>query len=356
MSNQYQWIRDLVCSWAEKPPPFYACPPKQERPENPERAVTFEIRLDRFPKETGWLIRSQYGKTNSYVATGRYSAYTGSSYQQKLVTTTVQLEEDTKYDLIMLDSYGDGLKFDGGYYKLWLGDAPYMGIQLVSGSVYGKFMKHPFYVPKSVATEQPIKAPSSPPQSLPPANAPTSIDVDDTPFLTIGFKFDKYPEQIGWAITSIETRKLLISKPFGSYTGKKNSLVFEKFTLPDPSTALSDQYIFAVLDSGRDGLCCENGQGFFQVFYGEMSDNNVMFRGGTFSYLDQFIFQLDGSVITSPPVYSPLRIDGGDQNPTDGPNPWGDDDTSKGTDSKCPQNLYSFAVAIGILSFSKLFN
>ena len=333
ISNKYQWIRDLVCAWAEKPPASYGCVSKPERPKKTERPVTVEIRLDRFPKETGWLIRSEYGKTNSYIAIGTYSDYTGKSTKDKTVATIVQLEEDTKYELIMLDAYGDGLKFDGGYYKLWLGNAPFMGIQLDSGSTYGKYIKHPFYVPKNVATKQPTPAPNLPPQDSPaesPAPDPTPLAPKDEPYLTIGFKFDQYPEQTGWAITSVETQELLTSKPFGSYNGKKNSMIFEKFMLPENSGNASDQYIFAILDSGRDGMCCDKGQGFFQVFYGGIADNKVMFRGGSFTYLQQFIFQLDGSVITSPPVYSPQRLDGDNQNPTDQRFPWNDDTTSGG--------------------------
>lgn len=43
------------------------------------------------------------------------------------------------------------------------------------------------------------------------------------------------------------------------------------------------------------------------MFYGDMADNKVMFRGGDFKYLQQFIFDLNGGIITSPPVAQ--RID-----------------------------------------------
>lgn len=233
----------------------------------------------------------------------------GYQNKKKRVITTLQLEEETKYELIMLDAYGDGLKFDQAYYKLWLGDAPYIGIELISGSFYGKKIIHPFYVPKleTTNTDPPAQQIPSPAPSI--AATLPEEEEEEEEYLTIGFKFDLHPEQIGWAITTVDTQELLISKPFGFYAGKQSSMVFEKFVLPKAVEGESKEYIFAVLDSGRDGMCCEKGQGFFQVFYGDMSDNEIMFRGGTFTYLQQFIFQLDGNVITSPPVYSP-RTDG----------------------------------------------
>ena len=314
ISSQYQWIRNIVCAWAENPPESYNCPPRPKAVEKDKRKVTMDIRLDRFPQETGWLIRSEYGKTHSYVSIGKYSAFLGKPSKDKNVITNVDLDEDTRYELIMLDSYGDGFKFDGGYYKLWLGDKPYAGIELIAGSHFGKFIRHSFYVPKNIAN----KAPTPSPEKQEEVNYPV---IDDTPsptapepdpYITIAFKFDQAPEQIGWAVTSIESEELLGSKQFGSYVGKKNSIISEKLTLPLPNESGNegDQYVFAILDSGRDGLCCEKGQGFVQVFYGGIDDGVVMFRGGSFKYMDQFIFDYNGTVVKSPTVYLPPRLDG----------------------------------------------
>lgn len=313
-----------MCEWSENPPAEFACPPRVEGPIKPKRAVTIDIQLDRFPKETGWMIRSQYGKTNAYIGIGAYST---KSTGDKHVVTTIQLEEDTNYDFIVLDAYGDGLKFDGGYYKVWMGNAPYLGIQMVAGNTFGKYVSHPFYLPKNIA---PPPTPVSPPGGTVPTPAgpvpspagpvPTPGGPVPTPgqdpsatvptpngkgtYLTLGIKFDRFPEEIGWAITSVETQELLMSRSFGSYKGKQNSMVVETIPLPEGSSKGGDQFIFAILDSGRDGLCCSNtkGQGFFQVFYGDIADNQVMFRGGSFKYLQQFIFTFNGGVITSPPI------------------------------------------------------
>lgn len=299
ISSQYQWIQNLVCTLAESPPAYYGCPPRLSNGDKQTRPVTIELLLDRFPTETGWLIRDQYGKTNAYIGIGDYE-----DVENKLVVTTVMLKEDTNYEFIMLDSYGDGLKFDGGNYKLWLGPDPFTGIQVVSGNTYGKQIIHNFYLPKAKATDAPVASPPTNSDVTPPTSTPSLAPQagPDEPHLTIGFKFDSFAGETGWAITSVETQELLMSKPFGTYSGKDNSMVFETVPLPTEPTNANDQYIFAILDSGRNGLCCEEGQGFFQVFYGDISDDKIMFRGGSFKYLQQFIFDLNGGIITSPPV------------------------------------------------------
>lgn len=299
ISSQYQWIQNLVCTLAENPPAYYGCPPRLSNGDKQTRPVTIELLLDRFPMETGWLIRDQYGKTNAYVGIGDYE-----DVQNKVVVTTVMLKEDTKYEFIMLDSYGDGLKFDGGNYKLWLGPDPFEGIQVVSGNTYGKQIIHNFYLPKAKATDAPVASPPTNSDVTPPSSTPSLAPQvgPDKPHLTIGFKFDSSAGETGWAVTSVETQELLMSKPFGTYSGKDNSMVFETVPLPTEPTNANDQYIFAILDSGRNGLCCEEGQGFFQVFYGDMADGKIMFRGGSFKYLQQFMFDLNGGIITSPPA------------------------------------------------------
>lgn len=307
ISSQYQWIQNRVCIWSESPPAYFGCPPRLKNGDKPRRPVTVDIMLDRFPKETGWLIRDEFGETIAYVGIGDYHGV-----ENKHVITTILLKEDTTYEFIMLDAYGDGLKFDNGNYKLWIGDTPYMGIEVASGNTFGGKIIHPFYLSKLVTTIAPT--PSPPTASVPSASVPSSSSPSQAPevgieelYVTIGFRFDASAGETGWAITSVEDQKLIMSKPFGTYSGNDNSIAIETVTLPSTPNTGNQQYVFAILDAGRNGLCCEKGEGFFQVFYGDMADNKVMFRGGNFKYLQQFIFDLDGGIITSPPVAQ--RID-----------------------------------------------
>ncbi len=91
--------------------------------------------------------------------------------------------------------------------------------------------------------------------------------------------------------------------------------------MPDAS---SDGIIFALLDNGRNGLCCENGQGFFQVFLGDIADNIVVAKGSEFKRVQHFEINLhqglvDGKYIATP-TPSPMteQVDDGpsDEGPT----------------------------------------
>ena len=50
----------------------------------------------------------------------------------------------------------------------------------------------------------------------------------------------------------------------------------------------------------------------YQVFYGSLADNKVLFQGERYKYLQQFIFDITGDVVTPPPVPSPRRSDADD--------------------------------------------
>ncbi len=341
-----------MCDWAEKPPNYFGCQPRPDPPKGPTRPVTMQIKLDRFPGETGWLIRRADGKTVSYIPIGGYK-----NAKENIVLSVMQLEVKKTYTLTMLDGYGDGIKFDGGFYKLWLGDTPYMSGLITSGSTYNKFVSFTFYVPEVVlapptpsAPVQPVPGPS--PGGLLPAPGPTIAKKTPAPtgdegfYITLGIKFDENPEEIGWAITSVETQELLFSKEIGSYKGKKNDVVVEKVLLPE-SASKSSKFIFAILDDGRDGLCCEKGQGFYQVFYGNMADDKVLFHGAEFKYLQQFIFGLKGDVITPPPV---LRLDEDDDKASTF-NSQDDDDIFSANDdvySVASRSLYFLAHIVSI--------
>lgn len=305
-SSQFTWIQNHVCAWAENPPAYFDCPPRLENGDKPTRAVTVELKLDRFPKENGWMIRDEYGKTVAYMAIGSYK-----DVADKHQITTLQLKEDTNYEFIMLDSYGDGIKFDSGYYKLWFGDAPYIGMLTASGSTFEKRKIHKFYLPKMPKTQPPVPAPTKPPASTPvktssPTSAPTQ---GEQYFITIGFKFDLAPEDTAWALTSVDTETLVASKSFGTYADKDNEMVFERVDLPLKDGEPKGEFVLAILDAGKNGLCCNSGDGFYQVFFGDIADGKILYTGGKFRYLEKFIFNFDGQLISSPPVFQSIGSD-----------------------------------------------
>ncbi len=142
----------------------------------------------------------------------------------------------------------------------------------------------------------------------PPDSSP-SPSVNNSPFITIAIKFDDKPEEIGWSVSS-SRNELISSKPIGSYSysSYKNKLVLERVYVPEGYTysssknnkndisstsRSSDGMIFVtILDSGKNGLCCDSGQGFFQIFLGDISENNVVVKGSKFKRVQYFDISL----------------------------------------------------------------
>ncbi len=178
-----------------------------------------------------------------------------------------------------------GLKFDGGKYKLWLGDTPYLGKLLAEGTTFNRSKHHSFYVPPdqggketnpvsppsgSKPTSPNIPSPSNPtlPKPSPLANLPsianpppqntdqteenTSPPSENNLHITIAIKLDNYPEEVGWAISSAKN-EVIASKPIGFYK-RKNKLIIEKVGIPEKYLLYSDNIMFALLDNGQDGL------------------------------------------------------------------------------------------------------
>lgn len=107
VTSASDWINKMVCEWAEKPPESFGCNKDTpvDDPNVEKYPVTVDIMLDRFPKETGWLIRSQAtGKSVFYIAIGKYKSVTDS---EKHIVVKVDLKVNESYEFIMLDSYGD---------------------------------------------------------------------------------------------------------------------------------------------------------------------------------------------------------------------------------------------------------
>lgn len=60
--------------------------------------------------------------------------------------------------------------------------------------------------------------------------------------------------------------------------------------------SIDDCYSFTIMDSGGDGICCENGNGYYRI---RDQEGTIYFEGDEFEAEDQVLFQLD----------TPTRID-----------------------------------------------
>lgn len=357
VSNQFKWINKVVCEWAESPPEYFGCNKTIANEDDDgieKRSVTIDILLDRFPTETGFLLRS--GITN--YAYGPIGVYKGKENQR--MTVVLDLEVNKEYTFIMLDAYGDGLKFDGGNYRVWLGDDPDNAELIIQGAHYERSIHHRFYLKPEEKQPDPTNKPT--PKETPEPTAYDVIEFDDdddddnpkeeimedeedeedsedttvfalspapTPipipssskglYITIVIKLDNRPKETGWAVTLVKGQKLLSTRTMGFYKGKNNAIVTEKVYL-EQADKYEDAFIVAFLDKGMNGLCCKEGPGFFQVFLGDLADGQILFRGESFGKMQQYEFSIEwngGSSNMFSPTVGPKKLPLGPSNPSD---------------------------------------
>ncbi len=191
-----------------------------------------------------------------------------------------------------------------------------MGELAIQGATYGRSIHHPFYLSAAVAPTPTAVVPTptntvpqptifKPPTPSPFTESPTKF----LPFITIAIKLDNFPEEVGWAISS-DKNELIASKAIGSYN-ESNKLIVEKVKIPEEYS--TNTIIFALLDEGRDGLCCDKGQGLFQVFVGNISPENLVAKGSKFTRLQHFDIDLQRTTQSSngkinSPTPSPVEV------------------------------------------------
>lgn len=66
--------------------------------------------------------------------------------------------------------------------------------------------------------------------------------------------------------------------------------MIEKVIIPEELD--SEHIIFALLDDGQDGLCCDKGQGLFHIFVGGIDAVNLIAKGSSFTRLQHFDIDL----------------------------------------------------------------
>ncbi len=88
---------------------------------------------------------------------------------------------------------------------------------------------------------------------------------------TINLLFDQYPQETRWEIKGTQNNTLFSGGPYNS--ADANSLLSEVICLP------YDCYNFTIFDSGDDGICCNFGNGFYQIVD---ASGQLLLSGGSF--------------------------------------------------------------------------
>lgn len=113
--------------------------------------------------------------------------------------------------------------------------------------------------------------------------------------MTIVIMLDNFPKETGWTITS-ENSEITYMKRVPGYYRESSKLVVETVSIPLDSNA-----IFNITDEGGDGICCENGEGYFQIYTEDGS--LVVDEGGSFEGLKS-VNVFAGTPLTLSPTVS----------------------------------------------------
>lgn len=100
--------------------------------------------------------------------------------------------------------------------------------------------------------------------------------------IDIAIMTDNYASETGWELTD-GTGNVVASRPIGSYTAN-NTLEITNVTL---AFAL-ECYTFKILDGYGDGMCCQYGNGFYEIR--DANTSNVVFSGGQFTDEESTLF------------------------------------------------------------------
>ena len=177
------------------------------------------------PEETSWIFVEASGRKATVVT--NYQASAGQAKMSLLHIVCVRAV--AQYFLIVSDSKGDGMigKTTNGTWSVLTSDPFIIG----SG---GKFKYHQIAM----------------------AGSPKKCSRGYKNFLFL-MATDNSPSETSWAL-KMSSGTIVAKSPLQSY--QSSSLVFfEKCLRPNLT------YVFELNDSGEDGMCCVDGQGFIDV-------------------------------------------------------------------------------------------
>ena len=288
MSAIFPWLRETICEESEAPPSYLECDivnvpiavaPVPAPPPSPSLGMlTFYIRTDTTPEDTGWELRTV--PDNKIIASRPMGYYT----QQNAETFEKEVVEPEKfYRLVIYDRDRDGFQ---GRMAVYRGKTISRSNLLVYepgfSSKSRESVSHGFYIG------------DSPPEVL-----------------TLDIKFDGKPREFAWVITNMEDSLQLGFRWFGFYTKAFESV---RETIPIYGAERGPQeYELLIYDNNGDGLCCESGMGSYALYLGStVNAKYQIISGSKFSRDESFVFEInDGALISTankPPTLGTLAF------------------------------------------------
>ncbi len=271
MSSQYNWIRENVCCHTSYPRDDFECDKVncdesgggftlEEDTDDPSTYVTIEVSLDEQPEEFSWMVTTLNGYNDQVVATvppGFYTGYSNYTFHHK-----IKVGPNRFYKISLRDTFGDGLK---GYVAVYRGGRPILSHLIMYERLFTdtKKIDHAFYTGKE------------------PSN-----------YFSLAIQFDKFPKDVWWKLESVNDNVILAQRPPGWYNDRFELMrIVEKIPVFGLRTE-RPEYRFTIGDSYPcdddptqtcgDGICCDYGEGKFELFAGPESIGQLLSTGGDY--------------------------------------------------------------------------
>lgn len=282
VSYVQEWIQENVCRISLNPPANFNCPSKRVSME-PDWSgelvdITVSITLQEFAEsETGWILQSHNDDdvlvTYAYMPIGSYAV--GTNVDTSRSTTALQVPNNRQYTFTLFDSYGNG-----GSGVTIRDDAS--GDVLLSSMEDFSFSTSHDFVLGTLPSMAPTVTPA-PTTSQAPSMAPTVTP----PMLLLEIQLDDYPEETGWRLEVLEEDddyRVLQQVYPGTYA----NVTSVEETIPLLPSSREETYKFTITDNERDGLCCEGGIGYYELWL--QPENRLIAEGSEFIWEESTVF------------------------------------------------------------------
>jgi hypothetical protein len=115
----------------------------------------------------------------------------------------------------------------------------------------------------------------------------------DEYYLTVQFKFDDHPQDVSWVLYDLTANEVRMFVDFEVY--KEEDFANEKLEVVvnvEGPEAGEKQYAFTVYDKESNGLCCENGRGWYKLFLGDVADDMKLLGDAEYEFSSSYYFTL----------------------------------------------------------------
>ncbi|KAG7360870.1 peptidase S1 and S6 chymotrypsin/Hap family protein [Nitzschia inconspicua] len=332
------WIREQVCAMSEHPPAYLDCGAdgnheetqnqsslglmfpcedllvgrESESTHSPSQFAGFpcdsdnklatlilELKLDTRPEERGWLIRMKTPEGRWVTEIERPIFSYAESKPMSTVREALFLPKNREYELVLLDSYGDG------HHSMGVAVAPNI-VRLFDQDTYDDLLTvtefsalnsdgyhlSSNFILGILPTDSPSKSPS-PTISMTPSDSPSEV----LPFVTVNITFGESPETIGFRLQTPKEEEgdgeklelLHVVYPGNFSPDLRHSNINVVLPLTGSGGSKERTYIFTMTSNEGQGM--ETGE--YQVWLGSIDDGELLFEGGIFYLEESTSFQVN---------------------------------------------------------------